>query len=405
MIFYRVIRSLCRVQTFLTSDLRLQTSLNTFAHQLFHMPKQYSQARALWAVTKGSFKAIFNQPTAIFFSLMFPIIFILIFGAFGNGGGTSYKIALAPDCDTANAFFDSLKNNSQVRIVRYPDTATMNKEMNKGRIAAIVSISQTKDSSGKPHFSIKTTTTSASFNTFFGFKQILEFMKLKTDVALSDQKEQYVNIERTVILPGQQYRQIDFILPGQLGFSILFSTLFGIAFTFFNLREQLVLKRFYASPIHRINILLGIGVSRLFFQLMNVVVLILVGHFFLNFTLRHGALTAIEMILVSIVMLFLLMGVGLIFSSIVKNDTSIPLWINLFGFPQMMLSGTFFPIEVFPKWLQQVCNILPLTQYNNAMRKISFEGLSMLDCGKELGILAIWIIIIYVVCAKVIKWE
>jgi ABC-2 type transport system permease protein len=181
--------------------------------------------------------------------------------------------------------------------------------------------------------------------------------------------------------------------------------LFGIAFTFFNLREQLVLKRFYASPVNRINILLGIGVSRLFFQLINVMVLILVGHFFMNFTLRHGALTAIEMILVSIIMLFLLMGVGLIFSSIVKTDTAIPLWINLFGFPQMMLSGTFFSIEVFPKWLQKVCDILPLTQFNNAIRKISFEGQSLLDCGKELGILAIWMVIIYVICARVIKWE
>src|SRR5207244_12612102 len=108
-------------------------------------------------------------------------------------------------------------------------------------------------------------------------------------------------------IQGRAYRQIDFILPGQLGFSILFSTLFGIAFTFFGLREQLVLKRFYASPVNRLNILLGIGMSRLFFQLMNVIVLILFGHFMLNFSLQHGVLTFVEMVLMSIIMLFLLM--------------------------------------------------------------------------------------------------
>jgi ABC-2 type transport system permease protein len=190
-----------------------------------------------------------------------------------------------------------------------------------------------------------------------------------------------------------------------LGFSILFSTLFGIAFTFFSLREQLVLKRFYASPVHRINILLGIGMSRLFFQLMNVMVLILIGHYFLDFTLQHGLLTFIEMLIVTIVMLFLLMGVGFIISSTVKTDTSIPLLINLFGFPQMLLSGTFFPIEVFPKWLQQICNILPLTQYNDAVRKISFEGVHLVQCWKQLGIMGIWIAIIYIVVARVIRWE
>jgi ABC-2 type transport system permease protein len=369
------------------------------------MSKPYSQSKALWAITKASFKAIFNQPIAIVFSFVFPIVFILIFGAFGNGGGTSYKIALTPDCDTANTFFIRLNDNQQVRITKFTDTLAMNKELARGRITAIVGIKQTKDSAGKAHFYVSTTTTKASFNTFFGFKQVLEYIKLQEEVAASGQKAEYVTIGGETILPGQQYRQIDFILPGQLGFSILFSTLFGIAFTFFSLREQLVLKRFYASPVNRINIVLGIGTSRLFFQLMNVVVLILVGHFFMNFTLRHGALTAIEMILVSVYMLFLLLGVGLIFSSIVKSDTMIPLLINLFGFPQMMLSGTFFPIEVFPGWLQEICNLLPLTQFNNAIRKISFEGQSVLDCGKEFGILAIWMVIIYVILARVIKWE
>lgn len=104
-------------------------------------------------------------------------------------------------------------------------------------------------------------------------------------------------------------------------------------------------------------------------------------------------------------MLFLLMGVGLIFSSIAKSDTSIPLLINLFGFPQMMLSGTFFPIEVFPTWLQGICRTLPLTQYNNAIRKISFEGLHIIDCWKEIGILGIWMVITYAIAVKVLKWE
>jgi ABC-2 type transport system permease protein len=221
----------------------------------------------------------------------------------------------------------------------------------------------------------------------------------------NENAEEIVKIEDPAIREVRKYKQIDFILPGQLGFSILFSTLFGIAFTFFGLREQLVLKRFYASPVNRLNILLGIGMSRLFFQLMNVIVLVLVGHFFLDFTLQHGALTFTEILLMTILMLFLLMGVGLIFSSIVKSDTSIPLLINLFGFPQMMLSGTFFTIEVFPKWLQEVCRVLPLTQYNDAIRKISFEGLSILDCGREIGILAIWMVIIYFIAGKVIKWE
>ena len=130
---------------------------------------------------------------------------------------------------------------------------------------------------------------SASGNGLYLFLQSLENLVLKVETG-GNVKPGKQYIIQPEIIEGQKYRQIDFILPGQLGFSILFSTLFGIAFTFFSLREQLVLKRFYASPVKRINILVGIGMSRLFFQLVNVVVLILFGYFFLNFRLQHGAI-------------------------------------------------------------------------------------------------------------------
>ena len=369
------------------------------------MSKPYSQSRALWAITRASFKAIFSNPSAIIFSVLFPIIFILIFGAFGSGGGVSYRIALSPESDTTEGYYTGLKQIPGVRIVKYADTVARNKDLVRGRLTAIVTITKKVDPSGKPNYTIKTESTTASANTLYPFMAALDYVKLRLEKMDNANAGDMVIIEDPQIKEVRKYQQIDFILPGQLGFSILFSTLFGIAFTFFGLREQLVLKRFYASPVNRLNILLGIGMSRLFFQLMNVIVLVLFGHFFLNFTLQHGVITFFEILLMTILMLFLLMGVGLIFSSIAKSDTSIPLLINLFGFHQMMLSGTFFPIEVFPKWLQEICRVLPLTQYNDAIRKISFEGLSIIDCWRQIGILGIWMVIIYVIAGKVLKWE
>ena len=368
-------------------------------------PQPYSQSRALWAITKASFKAIFANPSAIIFSILFPLIFILIFGSFGNDGPPSYRVALAPGSDTANDLYKAIKNDPQVRVVNYRDTALRSKDLIRGRLTGILSVKTVSDSSGSPRYIINVNTTSASNITIGAFMRVLEYIKLNYEIKASGTNQQHIIIGKPEIKVVRPYRAIDFILPGQLGFSILFSTLFGIAFAFFVLREQLVLKRFYASPVNKINILLGIGMSRLFFQLMNVIVLILVGHFLMNFTLQHGMFTVIAMLLMTIVMLFLLMGVGLIFSSIAKSDTNIPLLINLFGFPQMMLSGTFFPIEVFPKWLQEICRILPLTQFNDSMRKIAFEGLSIFDCWREIGILGIWMVIIYAIAIKVLKWE
>lgn len=368
--------------------------------------KSYSQSKALWAITKASFKAIFAQPAAIVFSLLFPIIFILIFGAFGSRGGTVYKIAIEPGTDTTTRFFKNLSDAKSISIIKYADTAVMHDDLVKGRITGVLSIKEVPDSAIVSKYILGVRSTSASGNTIREFMDALNYFKLSYEAHIrGNVKNEYIEIERPFISQGKKLQQIDFVLPGQIGFSILFSTLFGIAFTFFTLREQLVLKRFYASPVRKIHILLGIGVSRLFFQLINVIVLILFGYFFLNFTLQHGFLTIIEMLILATIMLFLLMGVGLIFSSVVKSDAPIPLLINLFGFPQMLLSGTFFPISVFPSWLQSICRILPLTQLNDAMRKISFEGLHLYDVWKEIGILGIWIAVTYIILIRVIKWE
>ena len=361
----------------------------------------YSQSRALWAITKASFKAILSQPSSIFFSFLFPIVFILIFGAFSDRSPDPYKVAFAAKSDTTGVLYDSILKNPFIKVVQYKDSIAQNDDLRRGKLAAVISIQNKRDSAGGHRVLLQSS--DASGGAVYQLMRLLDYQALKLELADASLKREYQLIPE--IVPGKKYRSIDFILPGMLGFSVLFSTLFGIAFLFFNLREQLVLKRFYASPVKKLNILVGIGMSRLFYQLISVVVLILFGNFFLNFTLYHGAVTFIEMLLLSLYMLFLLMGVGLIISSISTNDTYIPLMINVFGFPQMLLSGTFFPIEVFPKWMQRLCEMLPLTQFNNAMRKISFEGLHLYDCWKEIGFLTIWMVLIYIIVVKVMKWE
>ena len=177
----------------------------------------------------------------------------------------------------------------------------------------------------------------------------------------------------------RQYKTIDFILPGQLGFSLLASGVFGVAFMFFNLRNTLVLKRFFATPISRTYIILGEMFSRVVFQMLTAVVIILAGNFFFGFTLIHGFETFIEMLVLSFIGLIVFMGFGFIVSGLAKNDSTIPPFANLITLPQFLIGGTFFPIDVFPKWLQWIAKIMPLTHLNTALREIAFEGKNLWD--------------------------
>jgi ABC-2 type transport system permease protein len=111
------------------------------------------------------------------------------------------------------------------------------------------------------------------------------------------------------------------------------------------------------------------------------------------------------MMFISFIGLFVFMGFGFVISGVSKNINAVPANTNAIGFPQFMLSGTFFPYESLPKFLHPIAKALPLTHLNDALRKISFEGLHLSDCWKQLGILGIWGVVIYIIAIKVFRWE
>ncbi|HMC86339.1 MAG TPA: hypothetical protein VKI61_12480, partial [Chitinophagaceae bacterium] len=98
--------------------------------------KQYSQLRAMLAITKGSLRAIFRSPSAVIFSFVFPLIFIIVFGFIG-GGGFTVKIALANLADTSNMLMkNGLLKNPTIRLVKGLSQEKMRSEVAKGNIAA-----------------------------------------------------------------------------------------------------------------------------------------------------------------------------------------------------------------------------------------------------------------------------
>ena len=138
-------------------------------------------------------------------------------------------------------------------------------------------------------------------------KRVMEIY-LQVDVLLPPLKQETYALVTQQKIPGRIYRTIDFILPGQLGFSLLSAGVFGVAFIFFNLRQALVLKRFFATPIKRTYIVLGEGLGRIVFQMITAVVILLFGHFAFNFTLVNGWITFFELIALSLVGLIIFMG-------------------------------------------------------------------------------------------------
>jgi ABC-2 type transport system permease protein len=137
----------------------------------------------------------------------------------------------------------------------------------------------------------------------------------------------------------------------------------------------------YATPVKKAYIVLGESIARVLFQLVTAVVIILFGKYFYIFTLSNGWITFAELCFLSFLGLVVFMGFGFVISSVAKNQNVIPIYANLFMFPQYFLSGTFFRAALCHRACKGILKFLPLTALNDAMRKVSFEGLHLNGSG------------------------
>lgn len=367
------------------------------------MATRYSQIRAMLAITKGSLTAVFRSPSAVIFSFIFPLIFILVFGFIGGSGRVAVKVAFDPHSDTANAVYEQLKNIPGLTIIRKDSLETAG-DLEKGRISAIIKID--KPAAGYPLQIQLRTSDAVNPQNISVVRSLMEgVIKAINEKIFPPAPTVAVISNEVVNVPGRKYRTIDFILPGQLGFSLLSAGVFGVAFIFFGLRQTLVLKRFFATPINRSYIVLGEAISRVLFGLITAVVILVIGHFAFKFTLVHGYVTFLELLVLSLLGLIVFMGFGFVVSGLARNESAIPPFANLFTLPQFLIGGTFFSTDVFPPWLKTIADVLPLKHLNDAMRNVAFEGAHLNDCLKQIGILGLWGIAVYVVAIKVFRWE
>lgn len=355
------------------------------------------------AITKASLTATFRSPQSIFFSLFFPIVLIWIFGSLAGGGGApSVDVALEKNLDSSNVLYQQIVHHPFLRILD-PAKKNAEEELLKGRIAAVIDIR--KAGSGDSPYTIHLRTSSASQREFAQLPPILSNVIHSLDTVYYKGQQTIANITTSQVPGGREYRMIDFFLPGMIGFSLIGSAVFGVAFLFYSLRETLVLKRMYATPIKRGYIILGESISKVLFQLLTVVVLIAFGYFMYNFTLANGAITFLNMLILSFLGLLVFLGFGFLISGLARNQNVIPIYANIFMFPQYFLSGTFFPKTALPSAIQPVLQFLPLTALNDSLRNVAFEGLSLWSCWPQMLTLLVWGIVVYAVTARFFKWE
>lgn len=361
-----------------------------------NMKKNPSQLRAYLALTWYAFRAQTRNPATFAFGFIFPVVFISIFGLIGNSGN---RLTVGIPLDTENAnIVTTLEQQAFLKIQKEPK-AQLEKRLKEGKLAGILTARK-----AGTRTTVVITTSTANPLEGSSLTSLVRGVVDQTNLSLAGVTQPQILLKQQEV-SGRQFRYIDFALPGQIGFSLLSTAIFGTVFGLIYLKKALVLKRMFATPTNPLTILLAQGTSRLIVALIQTVIILVIGVLVFHFYLPYRIITFLEMIALSSIGLAAFLGFGYFFAGLANDENSAGPMVNLVTLPQFLLSGTFFSTDNLPNWLQPVANNLPLSYFNIAVRKITTEGAHLQDTLPYIAGLLAWGAVMYILAAKTFKWQ
>jgi ABC-2 type transport system permease protein len=181
---------------------------------------------------------------------------------------------------------------------------------------------------------------------------------------------------------------IDFLAPGILAMTVLFTSLFAAGMPVILDREIGYFDMLLTTPTRRSEIVLGFttaGVTKVVAQATFVLIIA----FFLGIHMAMNVLSIVYIYVLTILLALVFVGISIAMS--VKVELTAFQFVNgLINFPVFFLSGAFYPIESLPLWLKDIVYLNPLTYAVNGLRAVMIKGTSLFLVLPDVFVVAIF---------------
>lgn len=361
--------------------------------------------RSFLSLFRASLRMYIRNRSAVFFTLVFPLALLAVFGFLSRGNGGSVKI------DLTNYASNSTGQALADAITQLPGfTVTANSETEgRGRLEKGNTDLQVVIPAGFGNAQDNGSLQPATVNTYFnqgkpqtGQTATLIIRQLVSEFnTRATGAPQLFSVESTGVSTNN-LGYFDFILPGLLGMTIMQSGIFAVAFAFVSFKASGALRRIQATPTHPVQFVLAQALTRLIITLLTITILVTCGVLFFDF---HMVGSYVEFGIVAILGILIFLGFGFAIAGYAKDENQVAPLANIVQLPMLLLSGIFFPRDLFPGWLQTATNFLPLTHVSDGMRHIANEGLHLTQIGGDLAGMLIWTVLVFVLAIAVFRWE
>jgi ABC-2 type transport system permease protein len=355
---------------------------------------------------KISIRRYFRDRVALFFTVLFPLIFLFVFGSFSKNNDVTFHIGLVNQSHSqfSQKFVDQAKNNKMFKIdesVTNLDQAQ--KKMSRSEIDATIVLPPAfgEVKNGNPSGEAVIYYDQNNVSAAQTLQSVLRGQFEQVNSKIVQQPAPFTVVSKSTNTQG--LTKIDYTVAGLIGFSIIGLGIFGPVNYFPQMKKEGVLRRLHITPLRPWQFFVSSVLSNSVIGLFSIGIMIAVASSPLfHFHIIGSYLELAIFLIISIVTIF---GIGLAIGGWAKNENQAAPLANIIVFPMLFLSGTFFPRFAMPEWLQQITAFLPLTPIIDGIRMISTEGKHLWEIGPQIGLVAIWAVIIYAIAFRVFRWE
>jgi ABC-2 type transport system permease protein len=194
-------------------------------------------------------------------------------------------------------------------------------------------------------------------------------------------------------------KNLDIIVPGLAGMSIMATTFNSLAMQLVFLREQGVLKRMRGTPLPESSYLGGVFASAIANAAIQIALVVLAGKVFFHIGWPQNW-AQLALFTVAGVVCFASLGVA--YSHVIPNFDAAPAFTNLVFLPTIFISGVFYDVDDAPAFLHDIARALPLTHVINGLSDALITGTA--NAG-ALGVVALWSVFGLVFAIRGFSWE
>ena len=193
---------------------------------------------------------------------------------------------------------------------------------------------------------------------------------------------------------------LDFIAPALLATLALFFSFLLTGISFLRERSQGTMERLMASPVSRLDVVIGYLFGFFVFALTQSLIILLFTIYVLD--VRYSG-DLWQIFVFQTVVITGAVNLGIFTSTFAKNEFQMVQFIPLILFPQIFLCGVIWPVEQMPDYLQWLAAVLPLKYAVDGLRDLMLAGKNLLDVGFELSVLIGFAVIISIMAAFTVR--